>query len=75
MTLLITALLAVPIGVLARCYLEEFAPANRLTQVIEVNINNLAAGALHRLRAPRARPSSSTGWAFPAPRRSRAAWS
>jgi phosphate transport system permease protein len=43
MTLLITALLAVPIGVLAAVYLEEFAPANRLTQVIEVNINNLAA--------------------------------
>ena len=43
MTLLITALLAVPIGVLAAVYLEEFAPRNRLTQVVEVNINNLAA--------------------------------
>lgn len=43
MTLLVTALLAVPIGVLAAVYLEEFAPRNRLTQVIEVNINNLAA--------------------------------
>jgi len=43
MTLLITALLAVPVGVLAAIYLEEFAPSNRLTQIVEVNINNLAA--------------------------------
>lgn len=43
MTLLITALLAVPIGVLAAVYLEEFSPRNRLTQIVEVNINNLAA--------------------------------
>lgn len=43
MTILITALLAVPIGVLAAIYLEEFAPTNRLTQIVEVNINNLAA--------------------------------
>ena len=41
--LLVTALLAVPIGVLAAVYLEEFAPKNRWTDVIEVNINNLAA--------------------------------
>lgn len=41
--LLVTAALAVPIGVLAACYLEEFAPKNRWTDVIEVNINNLAA--------------------------------
>ena len=41
--LLVTAGLAVPIGVLAACYLEEFAPKNRWTDVIEVNINNLAA--------------------------------
>lgn len=43
MMLLVTALLAVPIGVLAATYLEEFAPKNRWTDVIEVNINNLAA--------------------------------
>ena len=41
--LLVTAALAVPIGVLAACYLEEFAPKNRWTDIIEVNINNLAA--------------------------------
>ena len=43
MTLLITALLAVPIGVFAAIYLEEFAPKNRFTDIVEVNINNLAA--------------------------------
>ena len=43
MTLLITALLAVPIGVLAAIYLEEFAHKNRFTDIVEVNINNLAA--------------------------------
>ncbi|MEM9205144.1 MAG: phosphate ABC transporter permease PstA [Pseudomonadota bacterium] len=42
-TLLVTLLLSFPIGVAAAIYLEEFAPKNRLTQVIEVNINNLAA--------------------------------
>ena len=43
LTLLVTLLLCLPIGVLAAIYLEEFAPKNRLTYVIEVNINNLAA--------------------------------
>jgi phosphate transport system permease protein len=43
MMLLVTASLAVPIGVLAATYLEEFAPKNRWTDIIEVNINNLAA--------------------------------
>jgi phosphate transport system permease protein len=43
MTILVAAGLAVPIGVLGALYLEEFAPRNRLTQIIEVNINNLAA--------------------------------
>ncbi len=43
MMLLITALLAIPIGVLAATYLEEFAPKNAWTDLIEVNINNLAA--------------------------------
>lgn len=41
--LMVTALLSIPIGVLAAVYLEEFAPKNRLTEIIEVNINNLAA--------------------------------
>jgi phosphate transport system permease protein len=36
-------LLAVPLGVMAAVYLEEFAARNRLTDLIEVNINNLAA--------------------------------
>ncbi|WP_312163868.1 phosphate ABC transporter permease PstA [Phenylobacterium sp.] len=43
MMLLVTAFLAIPIGVLAATYLEEFAPKNRWTDLIEVNINNLAA--------------------------------
>ncbi|MEO1419510.1 MAG: phosphate ABC transporter permease PstA [Pseudomonadota bacterium] len=41
--LLVTVLLAFPIGVAAAVYLEEFAPRNRWTDLIEVNINNLAA--------------------------------
>lgn len=41
--LLVTALIAIPIGVGAAVYLEEFSPRNRLTDLIEVNINNLAA--------------------------------
>jgi phosphate transport system permease protein len=42
-TLLLTLAFAFPIGVGAALYLEEFAPRNRLTDFIEVNINNLAA--------------------------------
>ena len=42
-TLLVTFLLAFPIGVSAAVYLEEFAPRNRITDLIEININNLAA--------------------------------
>jgi len=42
-TMLITMALAFPLAVGAAIYLEEFAPKNRLTQLIEVNINNLAA--------------------------------
>ncbi|SEQ04347.1 phosphate ABC transporter membrane protein 2, PhoT family [Devosia sp. YR412] len=41
--MLIVVILAVPIGVAAAVYLEEFAPKSRLTDFIEVNINNLAA--------------------------------
>lgn len=43
LTMIVTLLLAFPIGVLAALYLEEFAPKNRWTDVIEVSINNLAA--------------------------------
>ena len=42
-TLLVTLLLSFPIGVAAAVYLEEFAAKNRWTDLIEVNINNLAA--------------------------------
>jgi phosphate transport system permease protein len=43
LTLILTMLLSFPIGVSAAIYLEEFAPKNRWTDFIEVNINNLAA--------------------------------
>jgi len=42
-TLLVCLALSFPIGVAAAVYLEEFAPKNRWTDLIEVNINNLAA--------------------------------
>ncbi len=42
-TLLVTLVLSFPIGVAAAIYLEEFAPRNRVTELIEININNLAA--------------------------------
>ena len=43
LTMAVTLILAFPIGVLAALYLEEYAPKNRWTDVIEVSINNLAA--------------------------------
>jgi phosphate transport system permease protein len=43
LTLVLTLLLSFPIGVAAAIYLEEFARRNRWTDIIEVNINNLAA--------------------------------
>ena len=43
LTLLITLLLSFPIGVASAVYLEEFAPENKWTDFIEININNLAA--------------------------------
>jgi phosphate transport system permease protein len=43
LTMIVTLLLAFPIGVLSAVYLEEYAPRNRWTDVIEVSINNLAA--------------------------------
>jgi len=41
--MLVVLAVALPVGVAAAVYLEEFAPKNRWTDVIEVNINNLAA--------------------------------
>ncbi len=43
LTLTLTLLLSFPAGVAAAVYLEEFAPRNRWVDLIEVNINNLAA--------------------------------
>jgi phosphate transport system permease protein len=43
LTILVTMILAFPIGVFAAVYLEEFAVRNRWTDAIEVSINNLAA--------------------------------
>lgn len=43
LTMLITLLLAFPVGVLSALYLEEFAPRGRWTDIIEVSISNLAA--------------------------------
>ncbi len=39
----VTIAICVPLGVLAAVYLEEFAPKNWLTDIIEINVNNLAA--------------------------------
>ncbi|MEX3006831.1 phosphate ABC transporter permease PstA [Hoeflea sp. TYP-13] len=41
--LLVCFLISFPVGIAAAVYLEEFAPKNRLTDLIEININNLAA--------------------------------
>jgi phosphate transport system permease protein len=43
LTLSITLALILPLGVATAIYLEEFAPKSRWTEIIEVNINNLAA--------------------------------
>jgi phosphate transport system permease protein len=42
-TVMICLLLSFPVAILASIYLEEFAPKNRITEIIEININNLAA--------------------------------
>ncbi len=42
-TLLVTLIVSLPVGIAAAIYLEEFAPKNRITDFIEININNLAA--------------------------------
>ena len=41
--ILVAIIVAFPVGVMSAIYLEEFAPKNKITNVIEVNINNLAA--------------------------------
>ncbi len=43
LTMIVTIAIAFPIGVMTAIYLEEFATENKLTHIIEVNINNLAA--------------------------------
>ena len=43
LTLVVTLALSFPLGVMAAVYLEQFAPKNRWTDLIEININNLAA--------------------------------
>jgi phosphate transport system permease protein len=43
LTMIVTLIIAFPIGVLSALYLEEYAPRNRWTDMIEVSINNLAA--------------------------------
>jgi phosphate transport system permease protein len=43
LTIFVTLLIAVPLGIAAALYLEEFAAKNPFTDLIEVNINNLAA--------------------------------
>ena len=43
LTMLVTIALALPMGVFAAIYLEEFAPKNRWIDLVEVSINNLAA--------------------------------
>jgi phosphate transport system permease protein len=42
-TLVVTLILSFPLGIAAAIYLEEFAPKNRWTDIIEINVNNLAA--------------------------------
>jgi phosphate transport system permease protein len=69
----VTLLLSFPTGVAAAVYLEEFAPKNRWTDIIEVNINNLAAvpsivfgllglAVFLNFSACRVRRRSSAGW-------------
>ena len=43
LTMFVTLVIAFPVGVLAAVYLEEYAPKNKWTDIIEVSINNLAA--------------------------------
>jgi phosphate transport system permease protein len=71
--LLVCFLISFPVGIAAAIYLEEFAPKNRWTDLIEVNINNLAP-CPPSCSACSAWRCSSTGSACRAPLRSSAAW-
>ncbi|PIU17083.1 MAG: phosphate ABC transporter, permease protein PstA [Gallionellales bacterium CG08_land_8_20_14_0_20_59_87] len=42
LVMLVTVTVAVPMGVAAAVYLEEYAPKNLLTAIIEINVSNLA---------------------------------
>ena len=42
-TIIICLAQSFPIAIMASIYLEEFAPKNKITEFIEININNLAA--------------------------------
>lgn len=42
LVMLVTALVAIPMGIAAAIYLEEYAPSNLLTAIIEINVSNLA---------------------------------
>lgn len=42
LVMLVTAVLAIPLGVFAGLYLEEYAPKNWVTSLIEINVSNLA---------------------------------
>ncbi len=42
LVMLVTAVVAVPVGVMAAIYLEEYAPKNWFTSILEINVNNLA---------------------------------
>lgn len=42
LVMLVTAAVAIPLGVAAGVYLEEYAPKNWLTDIIEINVSNLA---------------------------------
>jgi phosphate transport system permease protein len=42
LVMLVTAVTSIPLGVAAAVYLEEYAPKNRLTAIVEINIANLA---------------------------------
>ncbi len=55
MIMFVTALVALPVGVAAAIYLEEYAPKNWFTGIIEINVTNLAGVPVDRLRAARAR--------------------
>ena len=54
LVMLVTALTAVPLGVAAGVYLEEYAPKNWLTGLIEINISNLAGVLKDQARYPEA---------------------